>query len=351
MADTRVFDRLRSFPDYMKAEEEFKLKKQQGLQQGQLNQLKIQQAQQELNQPKLPFEGTSFDAQIANEAYRFNLSKGMDEATARQKAVDMTLGSKVDYSPVTDPYTGQTSLVPRPRKGIFGGQAMPQAATPTYSGQPMQPDMDAQLNSLGGAMQAPVSMPPMPQQEMPQPSMQSSMPNIDPRALQSPDVQMDLARDLTKMNYQDQLRIADETLKSQEGKGKVAGIIKRMQEINEQLRSKNAIVSSEQDLPGRAKSALETTWAGQAARKVTDPESQALADEYTKLQATLLPFFAKASGLGAKSLDSEGERKSIMGSFGDPSGIYETNVKQLKNLEQLFDVQGSQQSDPLGLFE
>lgn len=139
-------------------------------------------------------------------------------------------------------------------------------------------------------------------------------------------------------DYDNQIATAGSELKEKKGLDKVASVLKRMKEINEKLKEKKAIVSGEASFGENVGRYVATTGLGQEVRKVTNPQTQALAEEYTKLQSTLLPYYASAAGLGAKSLDSEGERKSILGSFGDPSGIYESNKQQLKTLEGLFGV-------------
>ena len=192
MLDPNVFSRYKTKQDFDRESQEFEARKRQQALQEQLGQIQLQQAQAQMNQPSVPFQGTSFDAQIANEAYRFNLGKGMDEATARQRAVDMVLGSKTDYSQVTDPYTGQTSIVPRPRQGIFGqaqpqtqGQ-MPSMATPTFSPAPMPAAPSMQVRAVAPDMAAQMPAPVIPAQGVP----------LDPRAMQSPDVQKDLVKAL-----------------------------------------------------------------------------------------------------------------------------------------------------------
>jgi len=117
-------------------------------------------------------------------------------------------------------------------------------------------------------------------------------------------------------------------------------IIDRMRQINKELKDLGEISSESQGMMQRGTAALAGTGVGQAVEKVTDPKSQALRDEYKKLQSTFLPFYATAAGLGAKSLDSEGERKSILDSFGDPAGLYEANERQLENLTNLIGTGG-----------
>lgn len=139
-------------------------------------------------------------------------------------------------------------------------------------------------------------------------------------------------------DYENAITQANDALKTDQGKQKVTTVLSRMSEINDLLKSKDAIVYKDMPFEKRAQTFAATTGVGQMGRKVSDPEAQALADEYTKLQSTLLPFYAAAAGLGAKSLDSDGERRAILGSFGDPAGIYESNKNQIGNLYKMFDT-------------
>lgn len=392
----------KSTTDFMREAEEFEARKKQQKLQEQLMPLELEKAQLGLEKarkdsarPIMPFEGTGFDAQVGNIAYEKFLAEGLDPMSARQRAADAVLGSKMDYTMVTDLYTGKKTPVAKPRVGVFGAgdyqtpAINPDAPIPTYddSFDPMVANQQAaaqQAQRVGGynpyanVMPGDALPPPFPMDDilnMPAAEGQAidfysimgvsnpdkaqkpiiNEPEIDPRAMSAPDVQkkvaearmvgdIDLARDLVKMDYENQIKTAAEILKSQEGKNTVANVVNRMNEINEALNQRGAIISQDQSLQGRAGTYLATTRLGQEARKVLDPESQALAEEYKKLQSILLPFFAQASGLGAKSLDSEGERKSILGSFGDPSGIYEANKNQIQNLYKVFGISGNSQT-------
>lgn len=120
----------------------------------------------------------------------------------------------------------------------------------------------------------------------------------------------------------------------------------RMNEINETLKEKGVIVSgdgSRKDNLGAMARGFnipvpftEGVDVGGIGEKALDPKTKALREEYKRLRSTLLPFYAKASGLGAKSLDSNAERESMLDSFGDPNGVYESNQKQLETLSKMI---------------
>jgi len=111
----------------------------------------------------------------------------------------------------------------------------------------------------------------------------------------------------------------------------------RMNEINTKLNENGVLVSDKQGIVGNASNMLRNApYAGGVGEKILDPKNKALKEEYERLRSVLLPFYAKASGLGSKSLDSEGERKSMLDSFGSMEGTYEGNKAQLENLANMI---------------
>ena len=340
---------IRTKQDYDRAREEFEMRKRQRAMQEQLTQAQIDQMR---NQQQRAFQGTGFDAQIANTAYQDFVNQGVSPSEAKKKAVDLVLKTKTEMLPVTDPYTKKTTFEPAPRRPIFEVGAQPTAQTPNYRTgqkplfpQEVSPLTQEQLEQPTNLPSAPtVPLQPSDFQRMMSgeqvvPSARAIPPEVNPMALESPDVQKAIAKDITKMSYQDQLNRAKEDLKTERGNQKVQIVLNRMREINEALRDRGAIVTETQTPQERLGAYMATTALGQQTRKVSDPQSQSLAQEYKNLQSVLLPFYASAAGLGAKSLDSEGERKSILESFGDPGGIYETNLRQIQNLENVFSAQ------------
>jgi hypothetical protein len=98
---------------FQRGEKEFDLKRQAAEQQQRIGDLKIMAAQQALTAPqeqKMPFAGTGFDQQVANEVYKFNLQRGMTPDQATQNAIDTVMMSKQRMT--ADPVTGSPVLVP-----------------------------------------------------------------------------------------------------------------------------------------------------------------------------------------------------------------------------------------------
>lgn len=313
--DLSVFQRLKTKADFDREAEEFQMRK-----------LARQQALKDLNQPDI--EGAAQRA-----LYEYNQTGNLsDQGRAAIETMATMKGSKTSYEPdafgniraVTQPNSLQQFL-----GGINGEKATAQQS----------------LQKLPST--------PTPNTEnitSPQTDFQKYMQNVDPLGAASPvgrkmifEAELDAAQDLARMDYENDIKLANEKIKTDRGRQNVFGILNRMEQINEALRERGAIVSTDQGYFDRVGTTAETTGLGQGIRKFNDPQSQALADEYTKLQSALLPYYASAAGLGAKSLDSEGERKTILDSFGSPSGIYDSNKNQLNNLRKLF---GGEQQQP-----
>lgn len=105
--DPSIFSRLKSKQDFDREREEFEFRKRQQQMQEQMGQLQLEQLQRQVTSPQLPFEGTGLDVSAANEAYKRNVAMGMDDATARQQALDAVLGSKVQLDRLGNPITRQ----------------------------------------------------------------------------------------------------------------------------------------------------------------------------------------------------------------------------------------------------
>lgn len=216
----------------------------------------------------------------------------------------------------------------------------------------------AKYDPIFGAIQGaqPTAIPPLPGQQIPQ-----AAPSAIPQEVVAPvgELPVDLG-DISRFGEKTpatrqaeqkewatsniKKKFADVERLQSEGRAneKVSIVLDRMDELNSMLKAADGIVSEDSTYAERLQAQISGTAPGQVIAKSATPEVQKLRDEYSKLQSTLLPFYAKAAGLGAKSLDSEGERKSILASFGDPTGIFESNKQQLENLRGLFGVNGAQ---------
>lgn len=101
MFETNVFKNIKTPQDFMREEQEFEFRKRQRALQEQMQQVQMQKAQQELNAPKMPYQGTGLEPQLINQKYMANIQAGMDEQQALQNATDTVLQSQVSIDPKT----------------------------------------------------------------------------------------------------------------------------------------------------------------------------------------------------------------------------------------------------------
>ena len=99
MLEASIFQKYKTKADFDKERQAFEYQKRQQALQEQLGGLQVQQLEQQVNMPKMPFEGTGLDVSAANEAYKRNVALGMDDAMARQQALDAVLGSRQSVDP------------------------------------------------------------------------------------------------------------------------------------------------------------------------------------------------------------------------------------------------------------
>ena len=193
------------------------------------------------------------------------------------------------------------------------------------------------LNPQAPAIEQPVQQAPI-AQPVQAPVEQFPVSAANPLAATPKGGMMKFAKELEFDSNQMLAKVKAGTAKelTEKQKGSAQYVINRMGELNDKLRDAGAMVSEEGSNLDRFGQLISGTETGQGYTKVTDPKVQALREEYTNLQATFLPFYASAVGLSAKSIDSDGERKAILSSFGNPTGIHGANKNQLDNLSTLI---------------
>jgi len=370
-----------SIGDYQKLEAEFQLKKAQAAQQAQMNDIAMQKAQAEAAQPDI--EGLA-----SRGLFDYYQGKPLTpEAKAALETQAVLKGSSVQYKPDA---AGNVRAVTEPNayQQFLGGMSAPSAggdpmaasraavtqrqgqigANP-YGTTPQEPvfndmtvaDIENAISPNNPGMRLGGQKPSSdlsqmafdkqftPGQPLKTPiqdyrNLMAGVPDAGPNTQQlAQEEAVKIEASKQKTDYENQIKLAAEEFKTGQANSKVALVLDRMNKINEALKQKGAIVSSDSSYAQRMAATAATSDLGQGIRKFNDPEAQALAEEYTSLQSTLLPYYASAAGLGAKSLDSEGERKSILQSFGNPAGIYDANLQQLQTLSSLFGVQSATQ--------
>lgn len=320
-------------------------------------------------------KGLDFDKLVQRAAINVESGRGTPEDYQYLKAKDLIEGPKMVFDQATQNLVSSGTIMDRLEKSgarqytpsfpplgsapVTQEQTMPQQpvgalnAIPALSmgqlEQPMprmggmppaaltQQQQDA-LNARGDVMNRPA--PALPQITAPVGSSSKTT-----QAAQ--ETTLDLQKKIKELDYENQIKLANEMRTKGVANNTVSGILSRMSDINDQLLKRKAIVSSSGDMKENIKAGLSSTLPGRNVRKYAAPETQALALEYGNLQSVLLPFYASASGLGSKSLDSNAERESLLKSFGDPYGIYDTNKMQIQNLKNTFGIDKEQNKPKL----
>lgn len=273
----------------------------------------------------------------------YNRAQGLPHDESAIQAYSTYKGSQTFIDPNTGNHVTKPSLAQR--AGLEGGGYQGGGYVPSEpNGEPMGMDRAAAYFENLGRQNGSIPASPIPTAPVITPESQitqnlqvggglAGTPVGDKMEAQA---NLGLQKDKAMKDYEAEIKFAADRLKTEKGQKSVSTILNRMGEINEMLKKDNAIIHDNMPALERVGKYAETSGVGQEYRKVKNPRVQALAEEYTRLQSTLLPYYATAAGLGAKSLDSEGERKSILDSFGSPSGIYESNKSQLETLNKLF---------------
>ena len=227
MLEASIFQKYKTKADFDKERQAFEYQKRQQALQEQLGGLQVQQLEQQVNMPKMPFEGTGLDVSAANEAYKRNVALGMDDAMAHQQALDAVLGSRQSVDPRGNVITRNPifGMPPRDISQMPPREAIGQRMTTFPAQQPMnQAEADQavlglfggdQLQPIEGMAQAEAVMPNV-VEATPQPSQQIM---IDPAAfgVTSPYAREDIAKaqalaniDIQKKQQEAELKKAQE---------------------------------------------------------------------------------------------------------------------------------------------
>lgn len=338
MLDYNLFSKYKTKQDFDREAAEFEFRKRQQQMQEQMDNIKLEQ----MKQPQMPFEGTSFDSQIANEAYKFNRSKGMSDAEARQKAIDMVLGSKTDYSQVTDPYTGQTSIVPRKRQGIFSnGQAQQpvngQGMNEQVLQQPIQqPTLQQPPSQVVGQIPQETYPAQNLQPQVPQVPQDSSQLQIDPRAFNSPDVQKALAQKQAESELSIRAGIKKQNLEQIPAKKNFDVALASVLDAATELRDLGAGVRTSQGVGQNVLSRARSTEIGQGVEQFVGTREQELRDFIDSKRPLMFNAIKKATGLTGTELNSRFEVENQLKQLGNDKINIDTRIKILKDLSDQF---------------
>lgn len=119
-------------------------------------------------------------------------------------------------------------------------------------------------------------------------------------------------------------------------KEKVEYAINKLENLNDQLLAKSAMMAGDKDALENLKAKWGSSWLGRHVQSVTKPEIESLRQEYGKVRDSLIPFYIVANELPATVVDTEEFAQRVIGAFGDPSSMYNANLTALETQRQQF---------------
>jgi hypothetical protein len=138
------------------------------------------------------------------------------------------------------------------------------------------------------------------------------------------------------------IQFRKEQMTSEKGREKVTGTIKKtmsdLEELNDKLRAKNAIITNDTGLLQNLATKYSNTWVGRNTTGVTNSDIEALRREYETKRDSVIPSYIAYFDIPATVVDTEEMQKRILQSFGDPSLSYEVNQAALDNMRTQFQM-------------
>jgi hypothetical protein len=389
--DLSVFSRLRSKADYDRLQEDFDTKKLAQQQAAQLGALQVEQAKKQLSSPDL-------ETLAQQSLYAYHQGQPMTpEGEAALRTLATLEGNKVTYKP--DAWgTVRAQTEPNPydlflsdnfatkygtkSDPIYGSKSDPMAASreaiarreaeiganPYQSDLEVMPmtvaDIEGQLGTTRGQPQGQMmENSPAFNMEGAQNLGQSlegqdfySLNNIptpaqlDPRATSAPEVQMAIAKEAgtgnLKLANEMKLKVFDQQLKSGETQKKstqaqsvISTTLNELENLNDQLKVKNAIVNNDQNALQNLQSAMGSSAFGQAVAQIQNIDIQTLRNQYNLARDSLIPFYVDYFDLPATMVDTEEMSKRIIQSFGDPTLDYTANKTAIDRMRGQFGIE------------
>jgi hypothetical protein len=126
------------------------------------------------------------------------------------------------------------------------------------------------------------------------------------------------------------------------GKETVNTLIGGLKDEYSKLLSKGGITSTAQPAISNIPAAIGSSGVGQMTGKLLGTENQSARNTIAQSRPLLLQAIKSATGMSAKQMDSNVELKMYLAAATDPTLDYETNIKALNQLENLY---GSKQQE------
>jgi len=121
-----------------------------------------------------------------------------------------------------------------------------------------------------------------------------------------------------------------------EGARKFNFILNRLDELYKDLRQMNAITDTDKSVGQNLTSFTATLSPVQMGQRAIGGKAQAMRDEIKALQATLLQSIMQATGMSARSLDSNKELEFYLQAATDPTKSFQTNLSAMNTLRSLY---------------
>jgi hypothetical protein len=161
-------------------------------------------------------------------------------------------------------------------------------------------------------------------------------------------MEQEFKKDVNLAQAKADIQFRKEQMKSEKGKQKVTKTIKQsmqaLEEINDKLKAKQAIINNDQGILDNLKNKYGTSWLGRQTTSVTAPEIETLRKNYETTRDSLIPSYIAYFELPSTVVDTEEFQQRILQSFGDPSLTYEANKSALDNMIMQFGLEKNEGS-------
>lgn len=347
MLDANVFSRYKSVQDFSREREEFEARKRAAALQEQLGQLQMQGMQQKLNTPE-----QLTPEQILAKAIQGGAENLTPQEQAQLKAYDVLQRTKQSVDPrgniitnrsIYDMLPGEVNQMP-PRQAM----QMPTRLAPISAPPPQMPLEQIGVDgNLGVSLEPPAPIlpgmnpvaPPLPAPQWQAPPQPAPI-TVNPAdyGVRSPYAREDIAKEAAKADIQAKIEQAKEMRKTGKAQSVISATLDELQNLNDQLKLKGALVSGDKNALQNLQARLGSTEFGQKLASVQDVDVQTLRNQYNLARNSLIPFYVDYFQLPATMVDTEEMATRIIQAFGDPTLDYESNKTAIDRMRGQFGI-------------
>jgi hypothetical protein len=124
----------------------------------------------------------------------------------------------------------------------------------------------------------------------------------------------------------------------EEAKNTVSSTIAALRDQYNSLKTNGGITDTTKGALENASRGFSSSGFGQALGKLGGTENQSIRNTIAQTRPILLQQIMKATGMNAKQMDSNAELKLYLSTATDPALDYQTNIRALENLENLYGI-------------